>query len=75
MHWIFRPGRQVFISKPINHFELEEGATFLMGGGIGVSPIIAFAHRLFVKKKEFEFHFSAGQANSAGYLSDLAAVP
>ena len=77
MHRIFTRGRKVFISKPINHFELEEGASkiFLMGGGIGVTPMIAFAHRLFAKKKEFELHYSARQANSAGYLSDLVAVP
>ncbi len=77
MHRIFRPGRKVFISKPINHFELAECAskTFLMGGGIGVTPMIAFAHQLFAKEKEFELHYSARQENSAGYLLDLAAVP
>jgi ferredoxin len=48
MHRIFSEGRKVFISRPINHFELDETATksFLMGGGIGITPMIAFAHRL-----------------------------
>jgi hypothetical protein len=46
LHRIFAKGRRVFISKPINHFELDTTATktFLMGGGIGVTPMIAFAH-------------------------------
>jgi len=42
MHRIFAPGRRVFVSKPINHFPLDETAakTLLMGGGIGVTPMI-----------------------------------
>ena len=77
MHRIFTPGRKVFISKPINHFELDETAskTFLMGGGIGVTPMIAFAHRLYALNKEFELHYSSSHSGAAGYLSDLAAAP
>ena len=42
MHRIFREGRKVFISRPINHFPLAEDATrtLLFGGGIGVTPLI-----------------------------------
>ena len=77
MHRIFTPGRKVFLSKPINHFELDETAskTFLMGGGIGITPMIAFAHRLFALNKEFELHYSTSHSGAAGYLSDLAAAP
>ncbi len=77
MHRIFSEGRRVFISKPINHFPLEETATkiFLMGGGIGVTPMIAFAHRLHALGGDFEFHYSCKSRGSAGYLTDLAAAP
>ncbi len=77
MHRIFTPGRKVFISKPINHFELDETAskTFLMGGGLGITPMIAFAHRLYALNKEFELHYSSSHSGAAGYLSDLAAAP
>ena len=77
MHRIFGEGRKVFVSKPINHFELEEEATntFLMGGGIGIAPLIAFAHRLHALGKEFELHYSASQFKTAGYLRDLATFP
>ena len=77
MHRIFAPGRKIFISKPINHFELVETATktFLMGGGIGVTPMIAFAHRLHALGADFEFHYSASRKAGAGFLDDLAAMP
>ena len=77
MHRIFNEGRKVFISKPINHFELDETATktFLMGGGIGITPMIAFAHRLHELGADFQLHYSASTRTGAGYLDDLASMP
>ena len=77
MHRIFNKGRRVFISKPINHFGLEESATktFLMGGGIGITPMIAFAHRLYTLGHDFEMHYSASKRKSAGYINDLSSMP
>lgn len=77
LHRIFTEGRRVFLSKPINHFELVEDATrsFLMGGGIGITPMIAFAHRLHALGRDFELHYSIRSRAEAGYLDDLAAMP
>ena len=77
LHRIFNEGRRVFISKPINHFELDESATrtFLMGGGIGITPMIAFAHRLHALGAAFELHYSASVRDEAGYLTDLKRMP
>ena len=77
MHRIFEVGRRVFISKPINHFELDETAsfTYLMGGGIGVTPMIAMAHRLHSIGADFALHYSASTRDGAGFLNDLATVP
>ncbi|MFY0680836.1 MAG: reductive dehalogenase [Thalassovita sp.] len=77
MHRIFDEGRKVFISKPINHFPLAEEATktFLMGGGIGITPMIAFAHRLHALGKDFALHYSCSSRDTAGYLEDLAKTP
>jgi reductive dehalogenase len=77
MHRIFTEGRRVFISKPINHFELIEDATktYLMGGGIGITPMIAFAHRLHALGKPFELHYSASTQAGAGYVADLKSAP
>jgi ferredoxin-NADP reductase len=77
MHRIFTEGRRVFISKPINHFSLEESATktFLMGGGIGITPMIAFAHRLHTLGRDFELHYSASTRKDAGYVVELSNMP
>ncbi|WP_375550283.1 reductive dehalogenase [Rhodophyticola porphyridii] len=76
MHRIFSEGRQIFISRPINHFPLEEQAPFslLMGGGIGITPMIAMAHRLHALGKPFALHYCAKSRASAGFLNDLAAM-
>jgi ferredoxin-NADP reductase len=73
LHRIFSEGRKVFISRPINHFPLVEDAelTFLMGGGIGITPMIAMAHRLHALGRPFEMHYSVPSRTSAGYLAEL----
>ena len=77
MHRIFNEGRRIFISKPINHFPLEETAkkSFLMGGGIGITPMIAMAHRLHALNANFAMHYSVSNREDAGFLEDLAAMP
>ncbi len=75
LHRIFAPGRKIFISKPINHFPLDKSAkkTLLMGGGIGITPMIAMAHEAHAAGLDFEMHYSIKSRSSAGYLDDLAA--
>ena len=77
MHRIFAKGRKIFISKPINHFELDETAThsILMGAGIGVTPMIAFAHRLHALGRSFEMHYSAPSRTAAAFATILQAMP
>ena len=77
LHRIFAQGRKVFISKPINHFPLDETATrsLLMGGGIGVTPMIAMAHRLHTVGADFALHYAVRSRVAAGFLEDLSAAP
>jgi ferredoxin-NADP reductase/ferredoxin len=77
MHRIFREGRRLFISPPRNHFPLEESAPFslLMAGGIGVTPMIPMAHRLHALGRDFALHYSASDAQAAGFSGELAAQP
>lgn len=77
MHRIFEQGRRVFISHPINHFPLAEEAsfTYLMGGGIGITPMIAMAHRLHAIGAEFAMHYSCSRRANAGFLDDLGQMP
>ena len=74
LHRIFAAGRKIFISKPINHFALEPSAknTLLMGGGIGVTPMIAMAHELHRAGAAFALHYSARSRATAGFLEDIA---
>ncbi|MBL8324999.1 MAG: 4Fe-4S dicluster domain-containing protein [Rubrivivax sp.] len=77
MHRAFREGRRVFISRPVNHFPLVEEAThtWMFAGGIGITPLIAMAHRLHALGRSFELHYSAPSRRGAGFLDDLAAAP
>ena len=77
MHRIFEEGRRVFVSHPINHFPLVENASFtmLMGGGIGVTPMIAMAHRLHALGRDFALHYSCSTRAGAGFLEDLPKMP
>jgi reductive dehalogenase len=75
MHRVFREGRRVFVSAPRNHFPLDEGAPFslLMGGGIGITPMLTMAHRLHALGRDFRLHYSARDA--APFWPQIAASP
>jgi ferredoxin-NADP reductase len=77
MHRIFSEGRKVFISRPINHFPLHEAAakSILMGGGVGITPMIAMAHRLHETGSDFELHYSAPTRDEAAFKDELASFP
>jgi len=77
LHQIFSAGRKVFVSRPINHFPLIETAhkTLLMGGGIGITPLLAMAHRLHAIGAEFALHYSCRSRDTAGFLAELESVP
>ncbi|MEP7280411.1 MAG: 4Fe-4S double cluster binding domain-containing protein [Rubrivivax sp.] len=77
MHRAFREGRRVFVSPPRNHFPLDEQAPFslLIGGGIGVTPLISMAHRLHALGRAFDFHYSVPSRSKAAFLDDLQSAP
>tara|TARA_R110002049_G_scaffold307712_2_gene509133 strand:- start:109059 stop:112235 length:3177 start_codon:yes stop_codon:yes gene_type:complete len=77
LHRVFTQGRRIFVGKPVNHFELVEDAphSILMGGGIGITPMIAFAHRLHALGRPFDLHYSAPTRAAAGFAQILAQMP
>ena len=77
MHRIFAPGRRVFVSPPINHFPLQEDATatLLFGGGIGITPMIAMAHRLHAIGSDFTMHYSVRTRAEVAFWPDREGVP
>ncbi|KEJ88196.1 reductive dehalogenase [Sulfitobacter donghicola] len=74
MQRIFQTGRRIFISHPINHFALDAGArhSILMGGGIGITPMIAMAHELHAKGQSFALHYSGRSRSAMALVDDLA---
>ncbi|MEL6587834.1 MAG: 4Fe-4S double cluster binding domain-containing protein, partial [Pseudomonadota bacterium] len=77
LHRIFEEGRRVFLAPPTNHFPLAEDAeqTLLFGGGIGITPMIAMAHRLHHLGRAFALHYCIPSRARAGYLRQLSHVP
>ena len=77
LHRIFQPGRRIFISRPMNHFplHLQASHSLLMGGGIGITPLIAMAHDLDRRGASFEMHYSVPSRDKAAFAKHLAAMP
>jgi reductive dehalogenase len=76
MHRIFTRGRKVFVSRPINHFPLHAAPhSVLMGGGIGITPMIAMAHALHRQGASFVLHYSGRSRATMGFLAELAEAP
>ncbi|OUD09773.1 oxidoreductase [Marivivens niveibacter] len=66
-------GASFTVEGPRNHFPLDETATqtVLFGGGIGVTPMIAMAHRLHALGKPFTLHYCARSKSQAAFLDLL----
>ena len=77
LHRIFTLNRRVFVAPPINHFPVipDQGKAYLMGGGIGITPMIAMAHELDQSGRDFAMHYSCSSRQSAGFLAMLDRVP
>lgn len=74
IHREFLPGKTVQISAPRNHFPLDLSAakTVLVGGGIGITPMIAMAYTLKAAGLPFELHYCSRSRTQAGFLGELA---
>lgn len=70
-------GAAIRISPPRNHFRLVEDAPgyVLFSGGIGITPILAMAHRLHVLGKDFVWHVSARSPERLPWADRLATLP
>jgi vanillate O-demethylase ferredoxin subunit len=66
-------GDKLLISEPRNHFPLIEEAGFsvLIAGGIGLTPLLAMAHRLKELNKPFKLYYRARSRSWAAYTELL----
>lgn len=70
-------GAAFLVEGPRNHFPLEEKAqtTVLLGGGIGITPMIAMAKRLHAAGKGFTLHYCTRTEDVTAFLDDLKTAP
>jgi len=70
----FKVGDEVTVSNPRNHFALEKSARhyILMGGGIGITPVISLAEQLIEQgDASFELHYFARSEQDAAFSDYL----
>lgn len=74
MHDEVREGQFLSISAPRNNFPLADGVlrTVLIGGGIGITPLLAMAEYLFAHGSNFEMHYCVRSRERAAFLARLA---
>jgi len=73
LHETLRVGALVSVSKPLNHFVLNEDAAIsvFLAGGIGITPILGMLERLAQLGKPWTLHFCARTEANAAYLPRL----
>ncbi|UUQ65330.1 PDR/VanB family oxidoreductase [Pseudomonas fuscovaginae UPB0736] len=77
VHDTLHEGREVQISTPRNLFPLAAQArrSILLGGGIGITPMIAMAHTLQAAGQDFELHYCGRERGRSAFLAELADSP
>lgn len=73
VHEHLQEGQEVEISVPRNLFPLAADAkrSILIGGGIGVTPMIAMAYALSATASEFELHYCGRGRSRSAFLDEL----
>ena len=76
MHLSVEVGDWLEIGSPRNNFQLDESASHfvLLAAGIGITPIIAMADRLYDLGKPFELHYFSRSAEHTTFQSRLEAA-
>ena len=77
LHTRVEPGDTIEISAPRNNFPLRYDLTryLLLGGGIGVTPLLAMAHELHRRELSFELHLFSANRSSLAFHQEYSAMP
>jgi vanillate O-demethylase ferredoxin subunit len=75
IHEQLRVGHVLDVTPPRNLFRLHEAApaAVLLGGGIGVTPMISMAARLAELDRDWKLNYAVRSRSEAAFLSTLAA--
>lgn len=75
LHALARPGVELPVSAPRNLFALAPNAEhhLLVGGGVGLTPLMAMAHQLATQGLPFSFVVAVSSAGSSPFGAQLAA--
>lgn len=70
-------GSEIAVGLPRNLFPLADGAahSLLVGGGIGITPMIAMAHALAAAGRSFTLHYCGRSRGACAFLDELAGAP
>jgi vanillate O-demethylase ferredoxin subunit len=75
IHDRLRPGQILNVSQPRNTFALApEGAVHLIGGGIGVTPLLLMAHELIQAQREWSLTHCVRSREDAPFLQEVAEI-
>jgi len=70
-------GEVVLIGRPRNNFPLHDhpGTSLLFAGGVGLTPLLAMAWRLYREHRPFALHVSVRSRDRLAFAGELAASP
>lgn len=73
LHEQVERGCELAISVPANNFPVADSATkhLLIGGGIGITPMIAFRYALRLRGERHELHYTFASAETAAFVDDF----
>lgn len=72
-----QPGDEVWVGEPRNLFALDPAArhSLLIGGGVGITPLLAMAAVLQAADRSFSLHYCARSRQQAAFVEALEASP
>ncbi|MFD7325280.1 PDR/VanB family oxidoreductase [Streptomyces sp. NPDC059875] len=75
VHTVLRPGQQVTVSEPRNHFALEDaGGYVFVAGGIGITPLLAMARETDRRGAGWRLVYGGRSRDSMAFTEELAAL-
>ncbi|WP_093802683.1 PDR/VanB family oxidoreductase [Streptomyces sp. Wb2n-11] len=75
VHTVLRPGQQVTVSEPRNHFALEDAEGYVfVAGGIGITPLLAMAREASRRGAAWRLVYGGRTRGSMAFTGELAAL-